>query len=393
MWSAVLKADLRGDKLLPGYFFYGEETYLADRAVAEIAAVIAGPEGEAATVERFYLEETPWPEILDSARTVPFLFQDRKLVVVVVPERKAGAGARGARKKDEAEDDEGEKGVRCLTASDQALLRAYFADPPVRATLVVIRGGKFKKADAIVKFFTGLPKTAVLVKELKPLGEKDFAEWADRAAAAFGKVFAADARDRLYEIVGSDLRLLANEIEKLAAFTGDRKRIDAADVDEVTAWTRSFETYELDDALGKADFSKLAVILGTLLEEGETPELIVGRLAAYFRSVLMAQTWIREKAKSREDVFFTLFPYLGWAQGRLFDEKSEGFFSVVDGLSPSDLNAVLRRLQRADMAVKSTDAVPRTVLEAFLDEYSLIRKKRRAEITSRAPGRSLRSAG
>jgi DNA polymerase-3 subunit delta len=394
MWSAVLGADLRGDKLLPGYFFFGEETYLSDRAVTEIAASITGPEGEAAMAERYYLEDTPWAEILDSARTVPFLFQDRKLIVVTVPERKAGASAaRAARKKDEDEGDDEEKGVRFLTASDQALLKAYFADPPQRTTLVVVRGGRFKKTDTVVKFFSSLARTAVLVKELKPLGAGDFAEWADRAAGALGKVFAPDARNRLYEIVGSDLRLLANEIEKLAAYTGDRKRIDAADVDEVTAWSRSFESYELDDALGRADFSKLVVILGSLLEEGESPELIIGRLASYFRGVLLAQTMLKEKTASRQDIFYAAFPQLSWARGQLYDNKSVGFWSTVDGLSPADLNAVLRRLQRADIAVKSTDAAPRTVLEAFLDEYCLIRRKRKTELTSRAPGRSPRSAG
>src|SRR5690606_2137105 len=112
---------------------------------------------------RLDLEETKWPDVVDAARTAPFLFEPWRVLVVRVPEKKPGP-VRGQDKKAGAEGDEG-RGTRFLTALDQKILREYFADPPARTVAVVVRAGRFKKDDAIVRFFASLPKAAVAVTD------------------------------------------------------------------------------------------------------------------------------------------------------------------------------------------------------------------------------------
>ena len=376
MFSPVLGADLREDSLLAGYFFYGEETFLADQFVDQVRDLLAASAGEDFHVDRFDPGETRWMEIIDTARTVPFLFQAQRLLVVRIPERRPGAEKGGWRKGDgEAEET---KGIRFLSETDQKTIRAYFAEPPARTTLVVIMPGKVRKNDPAVRFFSSLPKAGVLVREVKPLYADGIKRWADRTAQVLGKSLSEGARARLYEVVGSDLRLLTNEIEKLAVFVGDKRGIDEDDVNQATGWLRSFEAYELDDVLTTADFGRAVGILDRLFAENERPEMIVARLTTFFRNILMAQAWLREKSMSRDEIFQHFFPYIKTTQGEFYRNKMAAFFSAVDGLSPSDLNAVLRSLQKADISIKSSDVDEQTVLEVFLKEYCLLRGRKKS---------------
>ena len=123
-----------------------------------------------------------------------------------------------------------------------------------------------------------------------------------------------------------------------------------------------------------ADFAKGAAILNDLLAEGDRPEQIVARLAGYFRNVLAAQTWLREKGRTKEEIFGEFFPYISKNFSDLYRRKFNEFFGVVEGLSSSELNALLGKLRKVDVRLKTTDAVSKTVLEIFLREYCLVRK-------------------
>lgn len=374
MWSPVLNVEIREDSLSAGYFFFGDETFLADEFVDQLRDTLAPSSGEDFHVDRFYLDETKWMDIIDTARTVPFLFSSWRVIVVRVPERKPGPDKSGW-KKGETAGDEG-SGTRFLGERDQIIIRTYFSEPPSRTTIVVIMPGKVRKNDAVVRFFASLPKPSVVVKEVKPLYFDGVKRWADRKAQALGKSLTEGAKSRLYEIVGSDLRLLSNELDKLAIFVGEKRGIDEDDVNQATGWLRSFEVYELDDVLTSADFRKVVTVLGAMFSEGEKPEMIVARIATFFRNVLMAQTWLHEKSKTREEAFQVFFPYILKTQGNFYRDKFSAFFAVVDGLSRAELRSVLGELRKADVKIKTTDADPRTVLEIFLKEYGLLRGRK-----------------
>jgi DNA polymerase III delta subunit len=364
---------LREGSLLAGYLFYGEEEFLAEEFIAELQGVLAASAGDEFRLTRMDLDDTKWREVIDTARTAPFLFESWRAIVVRIPERRAGSD-RGRDRKGDADGEEG-KAAKFLSVLDQKILREYFASPPSRTVLVVLRAGRVRKDDAVVRFFQSLPKGVQAVVEMKPLAAAALMKRAEDKANALGKTLTEGAKRRLFEILGQDLRLTLNEVEKLAVYVGDKKGIEEEDVDQATAWQRSFKAYELDDALAAADFAKQAAVLSDLLAEGERPEQIVGRLAGFFRNVLAAQTWLREKGRTREEIFQTFFPQIqkGWS---MYADKSRQFFGVVDGLSPADLSAILGKLRKVDVLLKTTEAVPKRALEIFLREYCLARTKK-----------------
>jgi DNA polymerase III delta subunit len=365
---------LREESLLAGYLYYGEEEFLAEEFVEELKGVLASSAGDEFHLTRMDLDETKWREVIDTARTAPFLFEFWRAIVVRIPERRAGAD-RGQDKKGDADGEEG-KGAKFLSVLDQKILRDYFASPPSRTVLVVLRAGRVRKDDAVVRFFQSLPKGVFAVVEMKPLSAAALMKRAEDKANALGKTLTERAKRRLFEILGQDLRLTLNEVEKLAVYVGDKKGIEEADVDQATAWQRSFQVYELDDALAAADFAKGAAVLNDLLAEGDRPEQIVGRLAGFFRNVLAAQTRLRERSRTKEEIFRELFPYISRNFGDLYRRKFDEFFGVVEGLSPAEMNALLGKLRKVDVRLKTTEAVPKRVLEIFLREYCLAREEK-----------------
>ncbi|MCX6571622.1 MAG: DNA polymerase III subunit delta [Candidatus Aminicenantes bacterium] len=365
---------LREESLLAGYLFFGEETFLAEEFIEELKRTLASSADDEFHLTRMDLDETKWREVIDTARTAPFLFASWRAIVVRIPERRAGSD-RGQDKKGDADGEEG-KGAKFLSVLDQKILRDYFASPPSRTVLVVLRAGRVRKDDAIVRFFQSLPKGVFAVVEMKPLPPAALMRRAEEKANALGKTLTERAKRRLFEIIGQDLRLTLNEVEKLAVYVGEKKGIEEDDVDQATAWQRSYQTYELDDALAAADFAKGAAVLNDLLAEGERPEQIVGRLTGFFRNVLAAQTRLRERSRTKEEIFRDLFPYISRNFGDLYRRKFDEFFGVVEGLSAAEMNALLGKLRKVDVRLKTTEAVPKMVLEIFLREYCLAKKEK-----------------
>jgi DNA polymerase III delta subunit len=368
---------LREESLLPGFLFFGEEDYLAEEFVGSLQGLLAASAGGEFHLTRMDLDEAKWRDVADTARTVPFLFEPWRAIIVRVPERKAGADT-GTGRKAGSEGEEG-KGIRYLSPIDQKILRDYFADPPSRTVIVVIRAGRVRRDDAFVRFFQSLPKTSMSVTEMKRLSAAALMRRGEEKARALGKTLTEGAKRRLFDLLGQDLRLMMNEVSKLAVYVGDKKGIEEDDVDEATAGQRSFQAYDLDDALAAADFAKGAAILNDLFAEGERSEVILGRLAAFFRNVLAAQTWLREKSRTKDEIFQAFFPYISRNFGDLYRRKYEDFFGVVEGLSPADLNALLGKLRQLDKTLKSTsskDTGEKILFEAFLREFCVARKKK-----------------
>lgn len=70
------------------------------------------------------------------------------------------------------------------------------------------------------------------------------------------KRLAKDAELELKNRLGDDLRLLAQELQKLALFTGDKPQIQRADVEAVVAPVREEEFFTLAEAVGEGDAGK-----------------------------------------------------------------------------------------------------------------------------------------
>jgi DNA polymerase-3 subunit delta len=367
-------ARIREDNLSPCYVFYGEETYFADKFVRDIREVLLGPEGEPLDLERFDLQETRWAEILDVARTAPFFFAPWRILVVTVREE--------PKKKPAAEEEKRDPKKKQQIDIERKMIREYCQSPAPKTVLIVVVSGKVGKGNPVLKHFESLPAGAVDLREMKPLKGKDLSDWLESTVRAAGRMVTPEARKKLLDIVGGDLRLLDNELQKLFTFAADKRLIDADDVAEVSDWGRTFQEWELVSGLERADSRQALLVLGRLFREGARPEYVLGSMASHFRDLLLARLWLRQ-GQDRKEIFRTLKPKIQefWTDYQML---FRGFFEVAGDSKNDVLGWALGELERIDLLVKSSDVPAEAMISGFVVDYC---RRRRAK-----PGRDATSA-
>lgn len=363
----LLNKALEEKDVAPCYFLYGEETFLGQEFLGQLRELLVPPDAQDFNLERFHFEDTSWPEVIDLARTAPFPLSPWRVISLGLPL---------SEKKEEGERQKKE----LFSERDESLVRDYLSSPAGRTVLVVILPGRANPSRRIVKFFTSFPESVVEARELKPLKGAGLSSWVDRKLSVAGKAMTHEAKSRLAELIGNDLQLLDQELDKLAIYVGDKRSIDEEDVDAVEGSTKEREGWELGSALETDDLHRALAVLANYFAEGKAPEQILGILHGFFRDILVAQEGLRA-GRDKSAVFKDVRPRVGKGGGSWYFDRMNEFFSSVQGLSPKELNECLESLGRIDFRIKNSDAAPRTEIETFIVEY--FRRRRSGGTTSR----------
>ncbi len=157
-------------------------------------------------------------------------------------------------------------------------------------------------------------KRKVFYKTLDKIGtvenfsawSQDDKDWADRAEIAARdalrkrqKEISDAALGELINRAGANARQLENEIEKLCVFTGERKKIELADVTAICSRNKTAKAFALGDALGDRDLPRLLKRLDEELWETKFDKdkseigLLYG-LIGKVRAMLLLKEMLRE---------------------------------------------------------------------------------------------------
>lgn len=349
-----LHTDISDETLAPCYFFFGEEVFLAYEFLARVKQALISRDNQDYNLEKLNREDHSWADVIDIARTVPFLFSPKRIIVVDL-----------YRKKDET-----------LNSREKSILKDYFSSPAGQTVLIIIFRGKVNRKTPIVRFFSSLPSSVVRLEELKVLRGRALLSWIEEKFHAEGKTITIEGQKRLVEIIGSDLGRLNSEITKISTYIDDKKLVEADVINEVSGWFKSFTEWEMVDSLENADFEQGIRVLENLFSEGIRPEYVLGLFARFFRDIFMAKVWLMEKQKERKEIFKELKPQIQEKFGSFYTTKFRQFFSLVDGLSRPELTHLLQALEQIDLKFKTSDLSLQTLLEGFLLEYVRIRNKK-----------------
>ncbi|MAE69227.1 MAG: hypothetical protein CME06_02030, partial [Gemmatimonadetes bacterium] len=90
------------------------------------------------------------------------------------------------------------------------------------------------------------------------------------------------AADALLAARGEDLTALALEIEKLADYVGERRRIEKADVVALVPAAREPNVFELVDTMARSELDRALDLYDRLCAGGEDPLAVVGAAAWRF---------------------------------------------------------------------------------------------------------------
>jgi DNA polymerase-3 subunit delta len=96
------------------------------------------------------------------------------------------------------------------------------------------------------------------------------------------------AVDRLRLYVGTQLSEMANELEKLAIYVGDRA-VTANDVEGLVGISRGASVFDFTDAVGRGDRPHAVELMHSLLDQGEEPHRMIPLLTRHLQLLLRTQ--------------------------------------------------------------------------------------------------------
>ena len=165
-------------------------------------------------------------------------------------------------------------------------------------TIILAEYDELKREHWLMKWaLQGGVKAGVHVYNLPKRWEMP--RWIESETKKLGGRIEPVAAARLYEIVGENTRIAAQELTKLLTYVNYEHPISLLDVERVSIISTQGNIFEMVDALGQGDGRKAQHVLHQLLEEAEAFELW-GMVIRQFRLLIQARELIDANASVPE---------------------------------------------------------------------------------------------
>jgi DNA polymerase III subunit delta len=351
---AELAASRQGGTLRPGYVLLGDEAYLYERCRSAILDTLvdagAGPAMRDFALAEIDLAETSIFEALDRAQTPSLMAPFQVLFLRNVKT----LYTRGA-KKDEF-----------------AALDAYGRSPNPQALLVFVadhlhlpadlRRMDMQDKDRYERIRETLGDWCGMV-ELVRVEDTDAMRWLVAEAEKRGCTLEVDAARELADALGSDLMLMASELEKLVLFVGERRGITLGDVETMVLGAKQRSLYELTDAISARDRPRaLALLQGLLNASDGGEESAIGHLYMLARTFRQMLVILEKNVRDSRAIWQAL-----WQGFRMPPFAADDLIRQARRYkSRRDLTRALRLIARADLELRSSPPDKRLVLERLV---------------------------
>ena len=228
-----------------------------------------------------------------------------------------------------------------------ALLEIVSAPPPGLALILSATVPQGSKA----KFYKELAKKAQSV-EFQPFTPDDVPGWLlDRARSVHGKEFDVDAAQALGAAIGTNLGILAKELEKLADFVeGDRVTIK--DVEAAGTRLPSQDRWRWFDLVGERRLKDALEGVGVLMAQGENGVGLVIGLSTH----LLRLGVVSEQGPAALEA--ALPPHQKWLARRMAGQGRKWTAAEID--------SALEGLLRVDRLLKASALSDQHFLEEWL---------------------------
>jgi len=226
-------------------------------------------------------------ELKTAAEMVPFMGEKRLIMVRGLLERFESKGKTRGRKKS------AQPGNQNQEEESQAFA-AYLAQLPDSATVVLVAAGS-RGNNPLLKALAG--KAAV--RSFPLLKDSQLRQWIQQRVKAEGGSISAQAVNLLARLIGSNLWVMANEINKLVLFTIGR-RIEEGDVQVAVSHTQEASVFAMVDAILEFKAGVAEQLLQRLLLEGEAPAYLLVMLARQVRMMVRTKELSRQRQSKTE---------------------------------------------------------------------------------------------
>ena len=290
---------IKSGKVDPLYHFTGEEDFLKEEAWRKISSILVPEDLKSFNLDLLYGSETSAVEIISKVSTSP-INSEKRLVVVF--------------------------DVHKLSPFYKDVLLSYLPKLP-DFTCLILLSPKLDPKTEKTKFYSALDKLATTVK-FSRLSDKQTPSWIEAKVRQYGKKIETKALQILHDYVGNNLSDLAFEIEKLVLYMGDRGSINSLDVESVVGLSKTYNFFQLNDAIGERDCKKALEILKKLFLNGEKPGTVIYRLTEHLERLIKTKDFVPQKGESLASVLkvppFFVQKYPRQAENFSQDELEKG---------------------------------------------------------------------
>lgn len=273
---------LERGEFAPVYLFHGEEEYLRKQALQELKRHILASESAQFNFDPVDGEETTAGTVVSLAEAPPFLAGRRLVVVRHAPYFTTRVKEKPSLRTVHSAAEDTEDGL--TSAGDASLLR--YLDHPLSTTCLVFDTGQ--DVDQRRKLYKAVRRAGRVIEFacLKPDG---LARWLTARANQAGKKMAFGSADLLIGRAGRSMTLLANELQKVISYAGEKDTITTEDVREVTVPRIQENIFTVVDAVGERRAGRALSGIQELLAANHSAPVILSMIARQFRLILQAQ--------------------------------------------------------------------------------------------------------
>ncbi|PFJ90199.1 DNA polymerase III subunit delta [Bacillus cereus] len=324
--------EIKKKQFAPLYLLYGTEAYFINETIKLITTEALEEEDREFNVVTYDLEEAYLEDVVEDARTLPF-FGDRKVILIKSP--------------------------LFLTAQKEKLeqnikiLEEYIGEPSPFSILVFV--APYEKLDERKKITKLLKKTADVV-EANAMQVQDVQKWVVSRAEGAHVYIDNTAVSLLLELVGSNVTMLAKEMDKLTLYVGMGGEITSKLVTELVPKSVEQNVFALTEKVVKKDIAGAMQILDGLFTQQEEPIKLLALLVSQFRLLNQVKE-LQQRGYGQNQIasHIGVHPY----RVKLAMNQTK-FFSF------EELKRVILELAEADYSMKTGKMDKKLVLEFFL---------------------------
>ena len=306
------------------YLLYGTESYFIQLGVELFLKRFVDSATDAFNFQTFYGHETSSQEIIDSCQTLPFLSQNRVILL---------------------------KYFDAFPSAEQDRFIPYFKDPSPSTHLMITA----EKIDLRKKVCQELLSHGTVV-QCSPLYDSQLPPWIRYIAKTMGMELSELVMTELKNLYGNNLLKLRSELEKICLYHDDQKDIrDIEAVRVVSGMEKDHSVFDLIGKISQKDLEGAIRILKKILESGEHPLMILTMLVRQYRLIWRSKELQARKTPSEEILKkLGVHPYFGQTllkEAKFYSKEQLNFSFVI--------------FKEADAALKENYKNPWFILESL----------------------------
>ena len=303
--------------------------------------------------------------VIITSNTLPFLSEQRLVVVEGLPKKKRGetqsasqenadASTKGSKAK------KGKKTSKSATATRAGFEKAlaeHIIHMPETTVLILLLDEVLDTSNPLLKAAEQYGK---VLQSTVPKGQA-LERWIINRAKTLHVKIAPEAATLLANFSGNHLRLLANELDKLATYVGQNATITVQDVRKLSAQVQEAAIFDLADALAQRNRKQALNILHDLLSDGAVPIVLIATIISQMRRLLLVKELAQQGMRSGQ-VASTLGmpPFL-----------ADKCLRQVGNFSVAQLESSYRQLMATEAALKRSKMTPDIALDLLVVNFGL----------------------